>query len=173
MSEPGANKEKAKAAFGLLLTLRGIPEIYAGDEIGMSGGDDPDNRRDFPGGFPGDSRDAFTQAGRTADEQEVFSYVQGMLRLRASHPALRTGRQWHIGWDDTYYAFLRESGQERLFVVFNNAATARELSIPLADTPLENAKSMRSVSGSAEGRVEDRVAKIRIPATSVAVLAVE
>jgi glycosidase len=173
MSEPGANKGKAKAAFGLLLTLRGIPEIYSGDEIGMPGGEDPDNRRDFPGGFPGDARNAFTQAGRTPDEQDIFSYVQAMLQLRAAHPALRTGRQWHIGWDDTYYAFLRESGEERLLVVFNNAASARELSIPLADTPLENARSMRSVSGSAQARVEDRIAKVNVPATSVVVLAVE
>jgi hypothetical protein len=69
--------------------------------------------------------------------------------------------------------FLRESGEERLLVVFNNAASARELSIPLADTPLENARSMRSVSGSAQARVEDRIAKVNVPATSVVVLAVE
>ena len=47
----GATIEKLKLAFGLALTVRGIPEIYYGDEIGMKGGADPDNRRDFPGGW--------------------------------------------------------------------------------------------------------------------------
>ena len=60
MGEPGASKEKLKNAFSLLLTMRGVPQLYAGDEIAMPGGDDPDNRRDFPGGFPGDTRNAFT-----------------------------------------------------------------------------------------------------------------
>jgi glycosidase len=50
--EPDSSKEKLKAAFSLLLTLRGIRQIYCGDEIGMRGGNDPDSRRDFPGGFP-------------------------------------------------------------------------------------------------------------------------
>ena len=49
----------------LLTTLRGIPQIYYGDEIGMAGDDDPDDRHDFPGGFPGDKQNAF-YAGRAA-----------------------------------------------------------------------------------------------------------
>ena len=68
MSEEGSSPAKLKAAFSLLLTLRGIPQIYSGDEIAMAGGDDPDNRRDFPGGFPGDPHNAFT-ARRTAEQQ--------------------------------------------------------------------------------------------------------
>ena len=113
MSEEGSNPAKLKAAFSLLLTLRGIPQIYSGDEIAMPGGDDPDNRRDFPGGFPGDPHNAFTASGRTAEQQDVFAYVQSLLALRKSHPALRTGKHWHIGWDDNYYAFLRESPEEK------------------------------------------------------------
>jgi glycosidase len=107
-----------KAAFSLLLTMRGIPQIYSGDEIAMPGGGDPDNRRDFPGGFPGDLRDAFTSSGRTSEQQEVFAHVQSLLALRKAHPTLRTGKQWHIGWDETYYAFLCELPQEKLLVVY-------------------------------------------------------
>src|SRR5271170_7922828 len=58
-SAPGSSLAKEKLAFGLVLTLRGIPELYYGDEIAMSGGDDPDNRRDFPGGWPDDRQNAF------------------------------------------------------------------------------------------------------------------
>ena len=146
MGEQGATPGKLKNALGLLLTLRGIPEIYTGDEIGMPGGEDPDNRRDFPGGFPGDPRDAFTASGRTPEQQEIFSYVQSLLALRRAHPALRDGRLWHIGYDDTYYAFLREDAGERLLVVFDNAA-ARQVSVTLGDTPLAGAHAFTLLFG--------------------------
>ena len=82
VSETGSSLAKLKAAFGLLLTLRGIPQIYSGDEIAMPGGNDPDNRHDFPGGFPGDAHNAFTAGGRTAEQQDAFAYVQSLLKLR-------------------------------------------------------------------------------------------
>ncbi len=153
LSEPGSNVHKLKAAFSLLLTLRGIPQIYAGDEIAMPGGDDPDNRRDFPGGFPGDPRNAFIASGRTAEQQDVFTHVQSLLALRRAHPALRTGKQWHIGWNDTYYAFLRELSEEKLLVVYNNAASAQELRIPVADTPIASAGQLQPLFGDATAMI--------------------
>lgn len=104
ISVEGSSPAKLKAAFALLLTLREIPQIYSGDEITMPGGDDLDNRRDFPGGFPGDPRDAFRASG-SAEQQDVFSYVKSLLALREQHAALRTGKQWHIGWGDDFSAF--------------------------------------------------------------------
>ena len=67
LTEADGSVPKLKLALGLLLTLRGMPQIYSGDEIGMPGGEDPDNRHDFPGGFAGDAHNAFTKAGRTAE----------------------------------------------------------------------------------------------------------
>src|SRR6202000_2049908 len=104
ITEGGGSLEKMKLGLSLLATVRGIPQIYAGDEIGMPGGGDPDNRHDFPGGFPGDSKDAFTQAGRTPEQQELFTHVQTLLKLRRDHPALRTGSQKHVVVSDKYYA---------------------------------------------------------------------
>src|SRR5271170_3394440 len=100
-SAPGSSLAKEKLAFGLLLTLRGIPELYYGDEIAMSGGDDPDNRRDFPGGWPDDRQNAFTREGRTPEQEEIFEYVQTLLRLRREHGALRGGKLWHLASDDS------------------------------------------------------------------------
>ncbi len=111
----------------------------------MPGGDDPDIRRDFPGGFPGDTRNAFTAGGRTPIEQDVFSFVQSLLALRKNHSALRIGKQQHMGWDDSYYAFLRESPEEKLLVIYNNAPKTAELNIPVADTPLESAHQLKAV----------------------------
>ena len=172
VSEAGSNPAKLKAALSLLLTLRGIPQLYAGDEIGMAGGDDPDNRRDFPGGFPGDAHNAFTASGRTAEQQDVFAYVQSLLALRKSHAALRTGKQWHIGWDDTYYAFLRELPEEKLLVVYNNAPKTLELSIPVENTPLETAHELSAVFGNTSAELATGKVRVSLPARTLAVFSV-
>src|ERR1700733_14299488 len=172
MGEKGSDAAKLKAAFSLLLTLRGIPQIYYGDEIAMPGGDDPDNRRDFPGGFPGDARNAFTAPGRTPEQQDVFAYVHSLLDLRKSHPALRMGKQWHIGWDDTYYAFLRELPEEKLLVIYNNAGKARTLEIPVSDTPLEKAHHLQAVFGDVSAEVVDGKIRATLPAQTTAIFSV-
>jgi glycosidase len=172
VSEQGSNPAKLKAALSLLLTLRGIPQIYSGDEIGMPGGDDPDNRRDFPGGFPGDPHNAFTASGRTAEQQDVFAYVQSLLALRKSHAALRTGKQWHIGWDDTYYAFLRELPEEKLLVVYNNAPKTLELSIPVENTPLETAHELSAVFGNTSAELVTGKVHVSLPARTLVVFSV-
>lgn len=153
ISEDGSNPAKLKAAFGLLLTLRGIPQIYAGDEIAMPGGDDPDNRRDFPGGFTGDQTKAFTAAGRLAEQQDVFTYVQSLLTLRKAHPALRSGKQLNIGWDESYYAFVRALPEEKLLVIYNNSSAARELAIPITDTLLDDTRRLEAIFGSSTATV--------------------
>ena len=172
LSEKGSDPAKLKAATSLLLTLRGIPQLYSGDEIAMPGGNDPDNRRDFPGGFPGDPRNAFTASGRTADQQEVFAYVQALLVLRKNHAALRTGKQWHIGWDDTYYAFLRALPEEKLLVIYNNAPQTRELTIPIENTPLETAHQLQTLFGSTSAEIVDGKVHVSLPSQTLAVLSV-
>jgi glycosidase len=169
MGEKGSSPAKLKAAFSLLLTLRGIPQIYSGDEIAMPGGDDPDNRRDFPGGFPGDPRNAFTAAGRTPEQQEVFAHLQSLLALRKSHPALRIGKQWHIGWDDTYYAFLRELPEEKVLVIYNNASKTVELNIPVDDTPLETAHQADTIFGNIAAQVVEGKVRLSLPAQTLVV----
>ena len=173
MGEKDSSPAKLKAAFSLLLTMRGIPQIYSGDEIGMPGGDDPDNRRDFPGGFPGDPRNAFTAAGRTPEEQDVFAYVQSLLKLRREHPALRTGKQWHIGWDDSYYAFLRDLPDEKLLVVYNNAASPRSLEIPVGDTALEKARGLKALLGTSEATIGSGAVHVSLPAQTIAIFTVQ
>ena len=172
LSEKDSTPEKLKAATALLLTLRGIPQIYSGDGIAMPGGDDPDNRRDFPGGFPGDPHNAFTAGGRTAEQQDVFAYVQSLLALRKSHAALRTGKQWHIGWDANYYAFLRESPEERLLVVYNNAPKTAALNIPVENTPLETAHQLQAVFGDNAAQLVGGEVRVSMPAQTLAVFSV-
>jgi neopullulanase len=150
--EAGATPQKLGLAFALLLTLRGIPQLYAGDEIGMPGGDDPDNRRDFPGGFPGDNRNAFTPQGRSADEQQIFEQVRRLLHLRQQHPALRRGKYVHIFSDAQTFAYVRDfpggaqtGGRELLLMLMNNADQPRTVEIGIKDTPLEQAHRLTKI----------------------------
>ncbi len=111
----GGNMDRYKVALHILLTVRGIPQIFYGDEIGIIGGESHALlRQDFPGGFPDDSRSAFLESGRSIAEQDIFQYMQQLLRLRAEYPALRHGelRQVRPDWDGGYYAYGRyhESG---------------------------------------------------------------
>ena len=170
-SAEGSSPAKLKLAFGLTLTLRGIPEIYYGDEIGMPGGGDPDNRRDFPGGWIGDSNDAFTQSGRAREQQEIFSYVQALLRLRREHPALRGGQLWHLASDESSYVFVRESEEESVIVAFNNSEKARELGIPLTDTPAQRAASISLLFGAASADLAENELHLRMPAQSISIFA--
>src|SRR6266404_2286188 len=172
-SEPGSSPEKLLCAFALVLTLRGIPQLYYGDELAMPGGGDPDNRRDFPGGWPGDSRNAFTAAGRTSEQQQTFSSVQHLLQLRRQHSALRTGNLSHVFSDDDSYLFLRQTEDERLLVVFNNSGKSRALAIPQADTPLANALRCTILYGGATANINGLELKITAPANSVSVFALD
>ena len=168
-SAEGSSSSKLKLAFGLTLTLRGIPEIYYGDEIGMPGGGDPDNRRDFPGGWIGDKNNAFTQAGRTRDQQEIFSYVQALLKLHREHAALRGGWLWHLASDETSYVFARESEEERLVVAFNNADQLRDLRIPLGDTPAQRASVIDLLFGDAKVELAAKEIHITMPGQSLSI----
>ena len=80
-------------------------------------------------------------AGRTPEQQELFTHVQSLLKLRRDHPALRTGDQKHVVVGDKYYAFTREGDGERLLIVFHNADAVENINIDLAGSSIANATS--------------------------------
>ena len=129
LSEPGANATELKLAFTYLLTMRGTPEIYYGDEIGMRGGDDPDNRQDFPGGWKSDAQNAFEAAGRNVEQAAIFNYVQKLIRLRRKLAPLRLGDFEDLGVTGAAWAFARTVGSEAVIVVFNNGATPEDVAV--------------------------------------------
>jgi glycosidase len=172
-SMPGSSIAKVKLAFGLTLTLRGIPELYYGDEIAMPGGNDPDNRRDFPGGWQGDEKNAFTAEGRTPEQQDVFAYVQKLLQLRREHAALRSGQLWHLSSDDTSYVFLRETEEEKLVIAFHHGTQPRELNISLRDTPAQDAAGAAMLFGNAQTDVSAHTLHLRLPAQSLSIFVLQ
>jgi glycosidase len=172
-SAKGSSTAKLTMAFALTLTLRGIPQFYYGDEIGMPGGDDPDNRRDFPGGWREDTKNTFSEMGRTREQQEIFLYVQTLLHLRHEHAALNGGRLWHLFSDEASYVFLRESEEERVLVIFHNSAQPRELRFTLADTPAQKAARVSRLFGEASAELSGKEVHIRAPAASVSIFSLE
>jgi len=154
MNEKGASLEGLKLAFTYLMTSRGIPMIYYGDEIGMPGGEDPDNRRDFP-------ESAFETSGRTAAQGEVFEHVRKLARLRARTPALRTGPMIQLAVSDTTYAYSR--GQ--VIVLFNNGASEGTVE---CDAPAGKWHDALGTIGDVEA-VEGKL-RVKLPARSAAIL---
>lgn len=143
MSFQGATKEGAKLHMAFMLATRGIPQLYYGDEILMQGGFDPDNRRDFSGGFSGDSSNKFTKTGRTADEQEMFEWTKEWIKLRRETLAIKKGKTVDLFYDNEAYVFEKWSyfgdfgGKKQIIVAFNNSEKLKDVEIkPFMDERL-------------------------------------
>jgi glycosidase len=105
MSERGATIEGLKLAHVFLLTTRGIPQLYYGDEIAMTGPDEPTTRGDFPGG------------PHTKEEQDLFAYVRNLIALRKRLAALQFGTLTNLYVSEQQYAYARGGN---VIVVLNN-----------------------------------------------------
>jgi len=176
-SNPGATAETMRLAFAVLLTMRGMPEVYAGDEIAMAGGDDPDNRHDFPGGWPGAAQDAFTN--RTAQQAAMHDWVQKLLALRRQYPALQDGTMQMLTAEKDELAFLRVPGgrqerrSSRILVVVNRSAQPATVRLQMDGTALQGAKQAKTLLGDAQGQFENNELRVQMPAVSAWIAAVE
>ena len=120
---------KYKAGMALLLTTRGIPQMYYGDEILMAGVDNPDGlvRSDFPGGFPGDKVNKFTSAGRTDKENEAFDYVRTLANYRKNTPALQTGKLMQYIPQNGIYVCFRYDAAKTVMIAYNSKDASQTL----------------------------------------------
>jgi glycosidase len=168
MSLDGATLEGAMMHIAFILSVRGVPQLYSGEEIAMEGKDDPDNRRDFPGGFPGDSRDAFTIAGRKPAEQKMFDWTRTWIKLRAQHSAIRRGRLVDLFYDDDTYVFARQDPNETVIIATNRAEKEKRVTIPAGAIGLRDGAQLSAVFGSATGsQVAKGKATLDVPGQTV------
>jgi glycosidase len=168
MGHPGATSEALKLAFAFILTTRGIPLIYYGDEIAMPGGSDPDNRRDFPGGWPEDSHNAFLPSGRTETEAPVFDYVQRLTRLRSECAVLRRGRLINLYSSDKVYAYARVLDSEQAIIILNNGDQVQNIDLPIGALRLRSSPDLSDQLGSTKARLEGGRIKSIIPRKTAA-----
>lgn len=119
---------KYRMAMVLVATVRGIPQIYYGSEIGMAGDKgkgDGDIRRDFPGGWDGDSNNAFTRAGRTAEQQKYFEFSSKLFNWRKNKDVIHNGKTTHYLPQDNVYVYFRHNDKGSVMVVINNSTQTR------------------------------------------------
>nr|MDQ3043381.1 alpha-amylase family glycosyl hydrolase [Acidobacteriota bacterium] len=137
MSLKDATLEGAMLHTAFILATRGIPQLYYGEEIAMTGGHDPDNRKDFPGGWREDSVSKFTKEGRKSDERKMFDWTQKWIKLRRQNRALRDGQTVDIFYDKDTYVFGRkfvgERNGETVILAFNFSDSVKEVKFSTYD----------------------------------------
>ncbi len=159
-----------KMAMAFLLTTRGIPCLYYGTELLMTGlkeKGDADLRKDFPGGWPGDERDAFTAEGRTAEENEAFDFLQKLLSWRKEHPVLHQGKLQHYMPESGLYVYFRYDDSERVMVLLNNTMEAKEVDLGRFSASLKGCVGAEDVLS---GEKWTELKKMNLSAKSVRVL---
>ncbi|QEE31185.1 alpha-amylase [Terriglobus albidus] len=153
--EKGATLPRLKLAFAVLLTMRGMPQIYSGDEIAMTGGEDPDNRRDFPGGWAGDPQNAFTSGGRSTQQAEMYDWVRELAILRSRCDELQRGEEQVLLADKDTMVYVRgdalnlaANGKRRVIVAINRSQESRSIQLATSDTSLAGGKTIEMLLGS-------------------------
>lgn len=171
MSEKGATIAGLKLANAFVLTTRGVPQLYYGDEIAMEGGDEPTTRGDFPGGFRGDKRNAFSAGGRTKDEQELFEFIRRVTTLRRDLEPLQSGALVNLYVAEQQYAYARTLRNDAVVIVFNNDNNAAEFNFDVARAGLKDGTVMHDRLGIIRDvTVRDGQMRINLPPRSVAIL---
>lgn len=111
-----------KQAFAFMLTTRGIPQMYYGDELLMHGskeGSDGFVRRDMPGGFPGDKVNAFVDAGRTDMQREAWNFISRLANWRRGNEVISKGSLKHFMPENGVYVYERSYKGKRVVVMMN------------------------------------------------------
>jgi neopullulanase len=174
MSEEKATPKGLMLAQTFLMTTRGIPLIYYGDEIAMEGKGDPDNRRDFPGGFPGDARNAFTSGGRDAGEREVFDHLKRVIHIRRELESLRRGKLVTLAVADQQYAFARQTPRESVVVIFNNADKEAQVEIDTSPLKLATGKTLTDrLRAVKDVRLDQAIMRVTMPARSASIFTIK
>ncbi len=115
-AEEYVNEAIMREAVAIQMTWVGAPTIYYGDEAGVCGFTDPDNRRTYPWGN---------------ENQELLNFHKEMIRIHKEHPALRTGSLNILNWDENVLAYGRFLGEDRIVAIINNRSELTEVTVPV------------------------------------------
>jgi glycosidase len=127
----GESIPKTKMAYAWLYTCRGIPQLYYGSELLMKGISNPDGwvRLDFPGGWAGDQKNAFTETGLTNEESDFLHYVQKLGAYRTNSSALKTGSMMQYIPEDGLYVYFRYDNNQTVMCVMNTDTKTRNVNL--------------------------------------------
>src|SRR5690348_1058987 len=122
--------KRYKQGLAFLLTMRGIPQIYYGTEILMTGTKEEGDgrlRKDFPGGWQDDKTDAFSKTGRTDIQNEAWDYLQKLLQWRKNSTAVTQGKLIHYAPRNGIYVYGRTKDNHTVMVILNGTITDQTL----------------------------------------------
>ncbi|WP_261902892.1 maltodextrin glucosidase [Vibrio fortis] len=148
--------EKQSIALTLLMTYVGTPCLYYGTEVGLEGGQDPDNRRCFPWG----------------EEQTSswFAFTQNLIQLRRERASLQTGAYQELYCDDEVLIYARSLEQEHTLTVINLGSSMSEITLPVWKLGIESGVLKSAIDESLVFQIEDGKARIPVNALSAQVL---
>ncbi len=167
------NEDFAKYKIGMtmLLTMRGIPQMYYGTEILMKNYSNPDGlvRSDFLGGWDGDSINKFTEKGRTEKENEAFNFMKILANYRQKSEALQNGKlMQYIPENDiyVYFRYLSNHPQGEVMVIINNTEYDKNLDTKRFAESLKGITKAKDVFSGKEMKISD----LSVPKKSALVL---
>ena len=162
--------KKYQMAMTLLATVRGIPQLYYGSEIGMAGDKnkgDADIRKDFPGGWNGDINNAFTKSGRTIEQQKYFDFTSKLFNWRKSATVIHSGKMTHYIPENNVYVYFRYTEAESVMVVINNSNNNQTFKTKRFNESIQNYQTGKDILS---GKTVDLKNDITIEEKSVLVL---
>jgi len=128
----GQDVDALKQALALLLTIDRIPQLYYGTEVLMNGTKritDGNVRKDFPGGFPGDPHNAFTAAGRTPAQNDMFNWLSALLHWRQGNKVITEGKMTQFIPKDGIYVIARSHQGRHAVTIINGTSQPRQMKL--------------------------------------------
>ena len=154
----GENMDKYKSALSWLLTCRGVPQLYYGDELATTGTTSPNDghvRLDFPGGWKNDPVNKFTIEGRTQKDQEIYQHLATLATFRRTSSALTTGKFMHFLPVNGVYVYFRYNKDQTIMVVMNTSKEEKTISIDKYAERTEGFTQYKDVLTKATGKLAD------------------
>lgn len=162
-----ADPKAYRMGLTLISTVRGIPQIYYGSEIGMRGdknkGGDADIRRDFPGGWKSDQQNAFNPATQTPEQKEFFDFTQKILNWRKNKEVIHTGKTKNYVPQDGVFTYFRYNEKESVMVMLNNNDKDQQVDLKRFEESLQGFSKGKEVMSGKEWLLQNSIV---IPARS-------
>ncbi len=154
----GEDLEKYKSSLNWLLTCRGIPQLYYGGELGLTGTTTPNDgyvRQDFPGGWAGDASDKFNNHGRDNKEKEIWDHLSTLARFRKTSSALTTGKMMQFVPEDGLYVYFRYDDKQTVMVVMHTGKTSKTVNMNRFAERTSGFSKMRNIHTNSSAAIAD------------------
>lgn len=167
------NIQKAKLAYDILFTTRGIPQLFYGSEIGMIGTDDHGSLRiPFPGGFSNDKRNAFDEKERTDYENDIFNHLKKLLYIRKNYKSLTHGKLIHFPPVNDVYVYFRIYENEKMMIIINNNTQEINVNLSSMNNYVNQKSKLFDLRNNRKLKIDEEN-KIKIPEVSSLILKID